>query len=195
MNGRAALVQGGDDALTQALVRRLTADGLRVTVTDAGRPDDAAVAGALSDGHSLHALVCAVGHPAPLPFLGRDPTEWYAEVLSCLTPPFRLVRAAVPALRRSGAGRVVLLGAGWTTAAWPDHTGASAVHGAVVALTKTLARDLGPDAITVNEVVSDASEPPTPDAVAAAVAYLCGPAAGAVVGQLLTLGGGGSLRP
>lgn len=195
MAGRSALVRGGDPALTGALVRRLTADGYRVSVTDAGRPVDAAVAGALDDDRSLHALVCAVDQPAPVPFLGRDPREWYAEVLDCLTPPFRLVRAAVPGLRRSGAGRVVLLGAGWCTTSRVDLTGASAVHGAVVALVKTLARDLGPDAITVNEVVSDTADPPSPDAVAAAVAYLCGPAAGAVVGQLLTLGGGGPLRP
>jgi short-subunit dehydrogenase len=101
----------------------------------------------------------------------------------------------VPALRKSGDGRIVLLGSGWSTADRPASTAASAAHGAVVALTKTLARDLGPEGITVNEVVSDSTEPPTPEAVAAAVAYLCGPAAGAMVGQLLTLGSGGALRP
>jgi NAD(P)-dependent dehydrogenase (short-subunit alcohol dehydrogenase family) len=197
MGERAALVHGGDAARTEALARRLTADGFRVSVVDADRPEDpaTAVARAVAGGHSLDVLVCAVDQPAPGPFLGRDPQEWYADVLSCLTPPFRLVRAAAPALRRSGAGRVVLLGAGWTTTSRPDSTGASAVHGAVVALTKTLARDLGPDAVTVNEVVSDPDDPPTPEAVAAAVSYLCGPAAGAVVGQLVTLGSGGPLRP
>ena len=64
-----------------------------------------------------------------------------------------------------------------------------------MALTKTLARDLGPDAVTVNELVADPASPPSPEVVAAAVSYLCSDAAGAVVGQLLTLGRGGPLRP
>jgi hypothetical protein len=69
------------------------------------------------------------------------------------------------------------------------------VQGALVALTKTFARDLGPDAVTVNEVVVDPASPSSPDVVAAAVSYLCGDPAGAVVGQLLALGRGGLLRP
>ncbi len=35
----------------------------------------------------------------------------------------------------------------------------------------------------------------SPEVIAAAVSYLCSDAAGAVVGQLLTLGRGGPLRP
>jgi NAD(P)-dependent dehydrogenase (short-subunit alcohol dehydrogenase family) len=190
MTTRTALVQGTDDAATEALVRRLTADGFRVTVTDpASEEPDAAVAAI----GSLDAVVCAVGQPPHAPFPDVDPQEWFHGVMATLTPAFRLVRASVPTLRKSTAGRIVLLGSGWSTGDRPGSTAASAVHGAVVALTKTLARDLGPDGITVNEVVRDGTEPP--DAVAAAVSYLCGPTAGAMVGQLLTLGSGGVLRP
>jgi NAD(P)-dependent dehydrogenase (short-subunit alcohol dehydrogenase family) len=192
MTTRAALVQGTDDAVTEALVRRLTADGFRVTVTDPGSEEpDAAVA----EIGSLDAVVCAVGQPPRALFPDADPQEWFRGVMATLTPAFRLVRAAVPALRKSDGGRIVLLGSGWSTSDRPASTAASAVHGAVVALTKTLARDLGPEGITVNEVVCDGAEPPAPEAVAAAVSYLCGPTAGAMVGQLLTLGSGGALRP
>jgi NAD(P)-dependent dehydrogenase (short-subunit alcohol dehydrogenase family) len=194
MRTRTALVHGTDDAVTEALVSRLTAEGFRVTVTGDAEPD-AAVARAVAGSGSLDAVVCAVGRPPMAPFQDADPQEWFRGVMAVLTPAFRLVRAAVPALRASDSGRLVLLGSGWTTADRPASTAASAAHGAVVALTKTLARDLGPDGITVNEVVSDSSEPPTPEAVAGAVAYLCGPSAGAMVGQLLTLGAGGALRP
>jgi hypothetical protein len=44
-------------------------------------------------------------------------------------------------------------------------------------------------------VVLDPVAPADPVTTAAAVAYLCRPDAGAVVGQLLTLGRGGPLRP
>ena len=54
-----------------------------------------------------------------------------------------------------------------------------------------MADDLG----RLNEVVTAPGAPPSPQVVAAAVSYLCGDAAGSVVGQLLTLGRGGPLRP
>ena len=180
MAGRSALVSGTDPDLLRALTGRLAADG--IVVTD-------------GPGEELDVLVHAVGLPAPGSFAGADAAGWYGDVMAELTPAFRAVRDAVPALRRSGAGRVVLIGAGWLPADRAGNSAAAAVHGALVALTKTLARDLGPDGITVNEVVVDPGDPADPAAVAAAVAYLCRPEAGAVVGQLLTVARGGPLRP
>jgi NAD(P)-dependent dehydrogenase (short-subunit alcohol dehydrogenase family) len=89
----------------------------------------------------------------------------------------------------------VFPGGGWTAATARTRRPPAAVQGALVALTKTLARDLGPDGVSVNELVADPASPPSPEVVAAAVSYLCSDPAGAVVGQLLTLGRGGSLRP
>ena len=211
----AALVRGAPRAVTTAVVQRLAADGRPVAVVGAeapgavvgaqvpgaalslpaGLPAAEAVAATERELGPLGALVCGVPLPQPAPFLGRDPSEWIAETTAALTPAFALVRAAVPSLRRADAGRLVVLGAGWTPTGEAGSTTASAVSGAVVALVKTLARDLGPDGVTVNSVVSDVREQPSPAAVAHAVSYLCGPAAGAVVGQLLTVGTGGSLRP
>jgi hypothetical protein len=179
MGGR-AVVSGADPALGAALADRLTADGFAVEA---------------EAGERLDVLVHVVAAPAPAPFLGADPGGWYAEVMAGLTPAFRAARAAVPALRRSASARLVLVGAGWFPADCPDSTAAAALHGALVALTKTLARDLGPDGITVNQVVVDPADPADPSTVAAAVSYLCRPEAGAVVGQLLTVGRGGPVRP
>jgi len=180
MADRTALVSGADPDLRQQLTERLATNGIVV----ADRP-----------GEELDVLVHAVGLPAPGAFAGADAGAWYADVMAELTPAFQVVRDAVPALRRSGAGRIVFIGAGWWPADRPGSTAAAAVHGALVALTKTLARDLGPDGITVNEVVVDPGSPAEPAAVAAAVAYLCRPEAGATVGQLLTVARGGPLRP
>ena len=195
MTDRSALVRCDDAAVREAVLGRLMADGLRATAVPPTTEPAAAVAEAAGVAGTLHVLVCAVGQPPPAPFPGDDPQRWYADVMACLDPAFRLVRAAAPALRRSGAGRLVFLGSGWTAADRPRSTAAAAAQGALVALTKTLARDLGPDGITVNQVVLDLEDPPAPELVAAAVSYLGGEAAGSVVGQLVTLGRGGQLRP
>jgi NAD(P)-dependent dehydrogenase (short-subunit alcohol dehydrogenase family) len=177
---RTAVLSGVDGAMLNALAERLSGEGLAVTTE---LPD------------RLDVLVHAVDVPAPSPFLGADPAGWVAQVTAALTPAFAAARAAVPGLRRAGAGRIVLVGAGWFPADRPLSTAAAAVHGGLVALTKTLARDLGPAGITVNQVVVDPDAPADPVAVAATVAYLCRPEAGSVVGQLLTVGRGGPLRP
>jgi NAD(P)-dependent dehydrogenase (short-subunit alcohol dehydrogenase family) len=180
MADRSALVSGAYPALLDALTERLGADGIAV---------------ATEPGERLDVLVHAVGVLASAPFIGGDPVRWYADVMAELTAAFRAVREAVPSLRRSAAARVVLVGAGWFPADRHGSTAAAAVHGALVALTKTLARDLGPDGISVNQVVVDPAHPADPASVAAAVSYLCRPEAGAMVGQLLTVGRGGPLRP
>ena len=144
MTARTALVHCADAATAGVVVQRLTADDLRVTVVPDPDPDRA-VADAIGDSGTPDALVCAVGQPAP--FLGSDPARWYADVLACLTPAFRLVRAAAPALRRSGAGRLVFLGSGWTAVDCPRSTAAAAVSypcdvaaGSVVGQLPTLGR-------------------------------------------------------
>lgn len=181
MADRIALVSGGDPPyLRRALTDRLTADGF--TLAD-------------EVGEQLDVLVQVVASPPPAPFVGADAGRWFSTVMAELTPAFRAARAAAPALRRSPSGRLVLVGAGWLPPDRVDASAAAAVHGALVALTKTLARDLGPDDVTVNQVVVDPADPADAGSVAAAVSYLCSPLAGAMAGQLLTVGRSGPLRP
>jgi NAD(P)-dependent dehydrogenase (short-subunit alcohol dehydrogenase family) len=180
MADRSALVSGGDASLRRVVADRLTADGFTPA-------DDV--------GERLDVLVHVVGVPPSAPFVGADAGRWFSAVMAELTPAFRAARAAAPALRRSPSGRLVFVGAGWFPADRTDATAAAAVHGALVALTKTLARDLGPDGVAVNQVVVDPGSLADAGAVAAAVSYLCSPAAAATVGQLITVGRGGPLRP
>lgn len=180
MADRSARVTGDDTRLAAAVRARLTADGLG-TVPDVDGPVDV--------------LVHLVAAPPAGAFVGADVSSWYGSVLDALTPALQTVRSAVPALRQSTSGRIVLVSAGWFPASRADSTAAAAVSGAVVALTKTLARDLGPDGITVNQVVHYPAAPADDDLLASAVAYLCSWQAGAVTGQLLTVGSGGPLRP
>jgi NAD(P)-dependent dehydrogenase (short-subunit alcohol dehydrogenase family) len=122
-------------------------------------------------------------------------------------------RAAARYLRASGAGRVINIAS--DTALWgaPKLLAYVASKGAVIAMTKSMARELGPDRITVNAVAPgltlvEATEyvpaerhrhymegraigrAQLPEDVCGAVIYLLSDAAGFVTGQLLAVNGG-----
>jgi NAD(P)-dependent dehydrogenase (short-subunit alcohol dehydrogenase family) len=122
-------------------------------------------------------------------------------------------RAAWPHLRASRAGRVVNIAS--DTALWgaPRLLAYVASKGAVIAMTRSMAREMGADRITVNAVAPgltlvEATEyvpaerhrlylegraiqrPQVPDDVCGAVTYLLSDAAGFITGQLLAVNGG-----
>jgi len=121
--------------------------------------------------------------------------------------------AAQPFLKASGRGRVVNIAS--DTALWgaPRLMAYVASKGAVIAMTRSMARELGPDAITVNAVAPgltlvEATEyvpqerhrhysegraigrAQLPDDVVAAVLFLLSDGSGFVTGQLLPVNGG-----
>jgi len=124
------------------------------------------------------------------------------------------VKACLPYLRKSDAAAIVNIGgmSGHTGAAGRPHV-ISAKLG-LVGLTRALAHDLAPDAITVNCVVPGLiatrrgassglktahlhapllQRRGTSDDVAAAVRFLCGPAARSITGQELHINAGAYL--
>jgi NAD(P)-dependent dehydrogenase (short-subunit alcohol dehydrogenase family) len=64
--------------------------------------------------------------------------------------PFVLCQAVAPHLRRRGGGKIVNIGSGIVLSGTPGLAHYVASKGAIFALTRALARELGPDGITVN---------------------------------------------
>src|SRR6476469_1996620 len=128
---------------------------------------------------------------------------------------FHCAKACLPALRKSGAGTIVNIGG------LSAHTGAKnrahvvTAKAGIVGFTRALAHDLVSDGITVNCVVpgligtprpTDKPEPAhhlshqtiigkrgKPEDVAAAVRFLCSPAARYITGQAIHANGGAYL--
>ncbi|MGI9585966.1 MAG: SDR family NAD(P)-dependent oxidoreductase [Acidimicrobiia bacterium] len=157
----------------------------------------------------------AGGFPEQRTIEDTDLDEWHRIVDLNLTSVFLTTRAAIPLLRRSGAGRVVNLGslagqvANYRTA--PPYAAAKAgVHG----LTRVLATELAQDGITVNalapsavmteriELLRDEAERRAtaatiplgryqdPDEVAQWVVFLASSEAAFMTGQTVSVNGG-----
>jgi 3-oxoacyl-[acyl-carrier protein] reductase len=179
MRGRSALVIGGSSGIGLATASILVREGAAVTIAgrDAARLEaaaeqvraeagsapatmvcdqsDPAALAALAEGLGeapLHALVCAAGGSRRSAFEALPDDAWLENYEFNILGTARAIRTLLPALRRAGNARVVLLGA--VSARQPTaHQVVSNVHKAgVLALGKTLALELAPEGIAVNSV-------------------------------------------
>jgi len=179
LDGRHILVTGAARGLGAEIARRLAAQGARLILADiaeeTGRataealgaafhpvdlaaPDSiAALAGmvaAETDGH-LHGLVnngaIATGIGG-IPFDEIEIDSWDLVQRVNVRGTWLMTRACAPLLRASGSGRVVNVAS--DTALWgaPRLLSYVASKGAVIAMTRSLARELGPDRVGVTAV-------------------------------------------
>ena len=139
--------------------------------------------------------------------------EWKAEIDRNLSTAFLVSRAFIPGMAEQGWGRIVNLAAtAGPVNALPAEAGYAAAKSGVVGLTRALAMELVADGITVNAVApgiihtgastlvelkqgfaTPIGRPGTPEEVAAAISFLCSPAASYITGQMLVVDGGNSV--
>ena len=177
-SGRTALVTGASRGLGRAVAARLLERGASVAlhVRDRGRAEATvrslggaafAVHGDLEEAGVAESLVertlaefgrlDILVNNAALPFTTRfeqiTPDEWRRAVEINLTVPFLLTRAAVPAMKTQGYGRVVNIsstaGRMVSTLGGAHYT---ATKTGLLGLTRAAAKELGGYGITVNAV-------------------------------------------
>ena len=169
-----AIVTGASGDLGRAVVRRLLADGRHVLAqvhahgladVEAGTDKLHVVHADLLDGagverlmaavprswHGLDVLVNCVGGARPAQFGDLDPADWTHCLTLNVTVPFLVMRATLPMLQNAGGSVVNLASvAAMTGGAFGAHY--AAAKAAVVGLSRSAARDLGPAGIRVNVV-------------------------------------------
>jgi NAD(P)-dependent dehydrogenase (short-subunit alcohol dehydrogenase family) len=148
-----------------------------------------------------------------LPFEGIDPDDWDRVMAVNAKGPWLCTAAVAPQMRRRGGGSVVNIASATFFSGSPLLAHYVASKGAVIALTRSLARELGEHRIRVNAVapgftMTEASRhvfpdaenyawqkgalarPEQPEDVAGAVVFLASDASAFITGQCLVVDGG-----
>lgn len=97
-------------------------------------------------------LVTNTGGPAVGTFAELEETEWQRAFELLLLSAVRLIRAALPAMRARGGGRVINVTSIAVKEPIPGLLLSNSLRAAVVGLAKTLAAELAPSGILVNNV-------------------------------------------
>jgi NAD(P)-dependent dehydrogenase (short-subunit alcohol dehydrogenase family) len=150
------------------------------------------------------------------PFTEIPTDEWRQVMDVNVLSMFLTCRAVVPSMREQGGGRIVNISSGTPFRGVPFLLHYVTSKGAIVALTRSLARELGRDDVLVNcvapgftmsegvrehpeviEALRDVSvsartlqRDQVPEDVVGAVVFLCGPGAAFVTGQTIVIDGG-----
>jgi 2-dehydro-3-deoxy-L-rhamnonate dehydrogenase (NAD+) len=168
---RVAVVTGGAGGLGAAIVDRFLADGMRVAVGDLVAPerdDVLAVELDVTDLPSVEAmaetvadrfgridvLVNNAGIAGPsAPVVEYPPAEWRRVIEVNLDGVFHCTRACVPHMLARGSGRVVNIASIAGKEGNPEMAAYSAAKAGVIALTKSVGKELARTGILVNCVV------------------------------------------
>jgi len=239
--GKVAIVTGASQGIGNAIAKGLAAEGARIVIADLSRAEEAArefedglgltvdvadeaqVEGmareAVERCGRIDILVNNAGLYASLkmrPFTEIPVDEWRQVMDVNVLSMFLTTRAVVPHMREHGGGRVVNISSGTPFRGVPFLLHYVTSKGAIVALTRALAKELGRDDILVNcvapgftmtegvrenpeviEALRDVSisartlqRDQEPEDIVGAVVFLCGAGAGFVTGQTIVIDGG-----
>lgn len=102
----------------------------------------------------LDILVCNAGGPPPGTFKDVNDEQWEQAFHLNLMSAVHLIRAALPHMRQQGGGRIINLVSSSVREPIEGLILSNSIRSAVIGLAKTLSQELGPDHITINNIIT-----------------------------------------
>lgn len=177
LENKIALVTGAGRGIGTAIARRFAAEGAKVIVHYRSSRENAekiaaeiggmALGADLTDPEATEALIAqAISHfgridilvnnaasfAADLPFEKASWDDFRAEFDGVVGATVNPIRAALPSMKAQGGGRIVIFAATLLQRPAAEYVVHTTAKSALVGLTRTLARELGPHGITVNMI-------------------------------------------
>jgi 2-hydroxycyclohexanecarboxyl-CoA dehydrogenase len=174
LEDKIAIVTGAGQGIGRAIADKLAAEGATVVVTDldeasakqtaAGLPGAVAIRADVTDRQDVQAAVDRVmqqfgrvdvlvnnaGWDKASPFVDSDPADWDRAIAVNLYGVLHTCKAVLPIMAGQGGGAVVNLGSDAGRVGSSGEAVYSAAKGGVIALTKSLAREMARHQVRVN---------------------------------------------
>jgi 2-hydroxycyclohexanecarboxyl-CoA dehydrogenase len=164
LKGKTAIVTGGAAGIGAAIVKRLQEEGAKTIVFDLnGAPavditDYEAVKRAVAQVGSVDILVNNAGWDMFKPFLKTEPAFWQKIISINLLGAMNLMHCVLPGMAERGRGKVVTIASDAGRVGSSGEAPYSACKGGLIALTKTLAREMASKNVQLNVVCPGLTE-------------------------------------
>jgi 3-oxoacyl-[acyl-carrier protein] reductase len=162
--GARAVIAELNETKAAAVAREIMAAGGEALAVTTDVSDDASIkemVGIVEDEYGrIDALINNAGIFSTLerrPFDQIPLEEWERVLRVNLTGPFLCARAVLPAMRRAKWGRIINVASGAVRLGRPNYLHYIASKSALMGMSLSMARELGPDSITVNAILPGAT--------------------------------------